>query len=68
MVRRAALMITLFVEAFHASLKKEEVYPRAVYQNYEEAKLSLFQYVEGFIAREFMPPFITKHRKKLKIS
>lgn len=35
------------IEAFHAVLKKEEVYQKT-YQTYQEANLALFQYIEGF--------------------
>ncbi len=35
------------IESFHASLKKEEVYLHT-YKNFESAKITLFQYIEGF--------------------
>lgn len=35
------------IEAFHAVLKKEEVYQKT-YQTYDEAHLAIFQYIEGF--------------------
>lgn len=35
------------IEAFHAVLKKEEVYQKT-YQTYEEARHAIFQYIEGF--------------------
>jgi transposase InsO family protein len=38
------------MEAFHACLKKEEVYIYH-YQTFEQAKLSLFEYIEGFYNR-----------------
>lgn len=38
------------MEAFHALLKKEEVYI-CHYQTFEQAKLSLFEYIEGFYNR-----------------
>lgn len=38
------------MESFHASLKKEEVYTK-YYQNYEEAKLDLFKFIEGWYNR-----------------
>lgn len=38
------------MEAFHAILKKEEVYIRH-YQTFEDAKLYLFEYIEGFYNR-----------------
>jgi len=38
------------MEAFHALLKKEEVYI-CHYQTLEQAKLSLFEYIEGFYNR-----------------
>lgn len=36
------------IESFHALLKKEHVYQRPVYQNFEEAKVEVFSYVQGF--------------------
>lgn len=36
------------IESFHASLKKEHVYQRPIYQTFEEAKLEIFNYVQGF--------------------
>nr|WP_270659908.1 IS3 family transposase [Enterococcus thailandicus] len=36
------------IESFHALLKKEYVYQRSIYQNFEEAKLQIFSYVQGF--------------------
>ncbi|MET2033344.1 MULTISPECIES: IS3 family transposase [Enterococcus] len=38
------------IESFHASIKKEEVYPQE-YRDYNEAHRSLFQYIEGFYNR-----------------
>lgn len=38
------------MEAFHALLKKEEVYI-CHYQTFEQAKISLFEYIEGFYNR-----------------
>ncbi|MGD1820068.1 MAG: IS3 family transposase [Pleomorphochaeta sp.] len=38
------------MESFHASLKKEEVYLYH-YASYQEAKLRLFEYIEGFYNR-----------------
>ncbi len=35
------------IESFHVSLKKEEVYLHT-YKNFESAKITLFQYIEGF--------------------
>lgn len=40
------------IESFHASLKKEEVYPSKQYANFEAAHLALFQYIEGFYNRK----------------
>ncbi|MBE9879901.1 IS3 family transposase [Enterococcus casseliflavus] len=40
------------IESFHASLKKEEVYPSKAYENFEAAHLALFQYIEGFYNRK----------------
>ncbi|MCE3183587.1 integrase core domain-containing protein, partial [Enterococcus faecium] len=40
------------IESFHASLKKEEVYPSKAYENFEAAYLALFQYIEGFYNRK----------------
>lgn len=36
------------IESFHALLKKEHVYQRPIYQNFEEAKVAIFSYVQGF--------------------
>ena len=36
------------IESFHASLKKEHVYQRPTYSTFEEAKIQLFSYVQGF--------------------
>ncbi|WP_257644684.1 IS3 family transposase [Listeria monocytogenes] len=36
------------IESFHALLKKEHVYQRSAYSNFEEAKLQVFSYVQGF--------------------
>lgn len=36
------------IESFHALLKKEYVYQRPVYQNFEEAKVEIFSHVQGF--------------------
>lgn len=38
------------IESFHASLKKEKVYLRH-YSDFEDAKISLFSYIEGFYNR-----------------
>lgn len=35
------------IESFHSILKKEEIY-RNIYKNYEDAKKSIFEYIEGF--------------------
>jgi len=35
------------IESFHATLKKEEVYQKT-YQTYTQARIALFQYIEGF--------------------
>ncbi|MBL1230944.1 IS3 family transposase [Enterococcus sp. BWB1-3] len=40
------------IESFHASIKKEEVYPSKAYENFEVAHLALFQYIEGFYNRK----------------
>lgn len=39
------------IESYHAILKKEEVY-QSRYENYEIAKLALFQYIEGWYNRK----------------
>ena len=36
------------IESFHALLKNEHVYQRPIYQNFEEAKVAIFSYVQGF--------------------
>ncbi|WP_427136950.1 IS3 family transposase [Psychrobacillus psychrodurans] len=38
------------IESFHATLKKEEVY-RKRYEDFENARISLFQYIEGWYNR-----------------
>ena len=40
------------IESFHASIKKEEVYPSKVYEDYEVAHVALFRYIEGFYNRK----------------
>lgn len=39
------------IESFHASLKKEEVY-QTKYATFDEAKLAIFQYIEGWYNRK----------------
>jgi len=36
------------MESFHALQKKEHVYQRPIYQNFEEAKVEIFSYIQGF--------------------
>ena len=40
------------MESFHASLKKECVYPVPVFENYETAATVLFEYVHAFYNRK----------------
>lgn len=40
------------IESFHASIKKEEVYPSKTYKDFETAHLALFKYIEGFYNRK----------------
>ena len=40
------------IKSFHASIKKEEVYPSKVYEDYEVAHVALFRYIEGFYNRK----------------
>lgn len=40
------------IESFHASIKKEEVYPSKTYETFEAAHLAIFQYIEGFYNRK----------------
>lgn len=40
------------IKSFHASIKKEAVYPSKAYENFEAAHLALFQYIEGFYNRK----------------
>ncbi|WP_154217863.1 IS3 family transposase [Enterococcus faecium] len=40
------------IESFHASIKKEEVYPSKVYEDYEVAHVALFRYIEVFYNRK----------------
>lgn len=35
------------IESFHVILKKEEIY-RNTYENYEDAKKAIFEYIESF--------------------
>ena len=39
------------IESFHATLKKEEVYQKR-YEYFENARISLFQYIEGWYNRK----------------
>ncbi|MCD2257531.1 IS3 family transposase, partial [Lactobacillus sp. CC-MHH1034] len=39
------------IESFHASIKKEEVYPAKLYEDFEVAHRAIFQYIEGFYNR-----------------
>lgn len=39
------------IESFHAALKKEEVY-QMTYHSFEESRLELFQYIEGWYSRK----------------
>ena len=39
------------IESFHATLKKEEVY-QTRYENFESARIALFQYIEGWYNRK----------------
>ena len=40
-----------FIQSFHATLKKEEVY-RKKHENFETARIPLFQYIEGWYNRK----------------
>ncbi|WP_225423243.1 integrase core domain-containing protein [Paucilactobacillus nenjiangensis] len=40
------------MESFHASLKKECVYPVSVFEDYETAAAVLFEYVHAFYNRK----------------
>ncbi|WP_263852163.1 IS3 family transposase, partial [Lactiplantibacillus pentosus] len=42
----------LGMESFHASLKKECVYPVPVFEDYETAAAVLFEYVHAFYNRK----------------
>lgn len=61
------------VESFHASLKKECVYPVPVFEDYETAAAVLFEYVHAFynmlstIGREFIVHWATRPPYKLKL-
>lgn len=35
------------IESFHASIKKEEIYLNT-YKNFDEAKIAIFRYIEGW--------------------
>ena len=39
------------IESFHATLKKEEVY-QTTYVTFEQARMALFQYIEGWYNRK----------------
>ncbi|EHE85124.1 integrase core domain protein [Latilactobacillus curvatus CRL 705] len=61
------------MESFHASLKKECVYPVPVFEDYETAAAVLFEYVHAFynmlstIGREFIVHWATRPPYKLKL-
>ncbi|SFB44313.1 Integrase core domain-containing protein [Clostridium frigidicarnis] len=40
-----------YIESFHSSLKKEEIY-RNTYRTFEEANLAIFKYIEGWYNRK----------------
>ena len=40
------------IESFHATLKKEEVYQKPIYYNFNQAYQAIFQYIEGFYNRK----------------
>jgi len=45
------------IESFHALLKKEHVYQRPIYQNFEEAKVEILVMCKGFTTTvEFTVP------------
>lgn len=57
------------MESFHASLKKECVYPVPVFENYETAAAVLFEYVHAFYNRKrihsslgYQPPLTSCNR------
>nr|WP_235809424.1 IS3 family transposase [Lacticaseibacillus saniviri] len=56
------------MESFHASLKKECVYPVPVFEDYETAAAVLFEYVHAFYnGREFIVHWATRPPYKLKL-
>ncbi|MEN2665624.1 IS3 family transposase, partial [Lacticaseibacillus rhamnosus] len=63
------------MKSFHASLKKECVYPVPVFEDYETAVAVLFEYVHAFynmcmlstIGREFIVHWATRPPYKLKL-
>ncbi|WP_187349301.1 IS3 family transposase [Lactiplantibacillus plantarum] len=56
------------MESFHASLKKECVYPVPVFEDYETAAAVLFEYVHAFYNRKkFIVHCATRPPYKLKL-
>lgn len=49
--RKGTLYDYSYIESFHAALKKEEVY-QTTYHSFEEARLELFRYIEGWYNRK----------------
>ncbi|AOM35581.1 TPA: DDE-type integrase/transposase/recombinase [Enterococcus faecium] len=49
--RKGTLYDYSCIESFHAALKKEEVY-QTTYHSFEEARLELFRYIEGWYNRK----------------
>ncbi|WP_438782218.1 transposase [Enterococcus sp. DIV0187] len=49
--RKGTLYDNSVIESFHAALKKEEVY-QTTYHSFEEARVALFQYIEGWYNRK----------------
>ena len=55
------------IESFHASIKKEEIY-RNTYRTFEEAKIAIFKYIEGWYNRKRLHSalnYMTPHQYEL---
>lgn len=52
-IKKGCLFDNAPIESFHASLNKEEVYLRH-YSDFYDAKISLFDYIEGFYNRNLI--------------
>ncbi|MEO3153277.1 integrase core domain-containing protein [Turicibacter sanguinis] len=49
--RKGCLYDNDYIESFHATLKNEEVY-QITYVTFQQARIALFQYIEGWYKRK----------------